>query len=147
MTRPKPRRRNAILRLIASGSIRTHEQLSAALDAEGIHVSQTTLSRDLRDLGVVKAAEGYHLLDRASPAMLGERALARVVADFVVDSRTAQNLVVLRTPPGGANAVAQCLDDAGWSDIVGTIAGDDTIFVATPDPPTARQVRERLERL
>ena len=147
MTRPKPRRRNAILRLVASGSIRTHEQLSAALDAEGIHVSQTTLSRDLRDLGVVKAAEGYHLLDRAAPAVLGERALARVVAEFVVESRTAQNLVVLRTPPGGANAVAQCLDDADWSDIVGTIAGDDTIFVATPDSSTARQVRERLERL
>lgn len=147
MKNPRPRRRNAILRLIGSGSIRTQEELSTALDSEGIHVSQTTLSRDLRDLGVVKAAEGYHLLDRALPAMRGERALARVVAEFVVESRTAQNLVVLRTPPGGANAVAQCLDVADWADIIGTIAGDDTIFVATPDASTARQVRERLERL
>lgn len=147
MTNQRHRRRNAILRLIASGSIRTQEELSAALESDGIHVSQTTLSRDLRDLGVVKAAEGYHLLDRAVPAMRGERALARVVAEFVVESRTAQNLVVLRTQPGGANAVAQCLDVADWSDIIGTIAGDDTIFVATPGASAARQVRERLARL
>lgn len=147
MTNPKARRHNAILRLIASGSIRTQEELSSALESEGIHVSQTTLSRDLRDLGVVKAAEGYHLLDGPVPAMRGAHALARVVAEFVVESRTAQNLVVLHTPPGGANAVAQCLDVADWPDIIGTIAGDDTIFVATPDASTARQVRERLERL
>ena len=143
----KPRRQREILRLIGTGSMRTQDQLSAALADRGIQVSQGTLSRDLRELGVAKAADGYSVLARQQQVAPTQRSLDRVAAQFLLDIRTAQNLVVLRTAPGGANALAQRLDAAAWSEIVGTIAGDDTIFVATTDPAMAERVRQRLMAL
>lgn len=141
----KSRRQREILSLIESQAFRTHGRLAEALAARGIVASQGTLSRDLRQLGVVKTAAGY-----AAPAQaLGEDAartvLRQLVGQFLVGIETAQNLVILRTEPGGANALAQGLDGANLPEIIGTLAGDDTIFVATADDGAARRVRAMLE--
>ena len=144
MTRAKAKRRNAILQLIGSRSIRTHDDLAQALSDEGIDISLATLSRDLRELGIAKVAAGYEVLSQAGSSAKAQQALERAVAEFLLESNPAGNLVVLRTPPGGANALARCLDTAGWADVVGTIAGDDTIFIATPDHDTALRVSQRL---
>ena len=142
----KTRRQREILGLIRSSRLRTQEELSSALSKRKIEVSQGTLSRDLRELGIVKTAGGYAL-----PRLVDDAAtrnnLSAVAAQFLTGMRTAHNLVVLRTAPGGANALAQHLDAADWPDVVGTIAGDDTIFAATEDPETALRVLRRLEAL
>ena len=143
----KARRQREILGLIRSLRLRTQEELSTALSERAIEVSQGTLSRDLRELGIVKSADGYVQPGAPENGAVTRQNLASVVAQFLVSVETAQNLVVIRTVPGGANALAQHLDAVDWSDIVGTIAGDDTIFVATMDARTAARVLERLQSL
>ncbi len=147
MNAPKARRQREILALIADGPVHTHDDLASALASRGITASQGTLSRDLRELGVVKTPAGYALPARPQTAQETDAELAGAIAQFLVDVQTAQHLVVLRTRPGSASALAQFLDAAGWPDIVGTIAGDDTIFAATQDPATAVAVLQRLESL
>lgn len=147
MSAVKARRQRLILSLVESVQIRTHGDLAAQLSDRGIGVSQGTLSRDLRELGIVKTSDGYAAPDRIDQSSRVQQRLSQAVSQFLVQLNTAQNLVVLRTNPGGASALAQFLDAAHWPEIVGTIAGDDTIFVATKDGPTARRVREMLEAL
>ncbi len=143
----KSRRQREILGLIESRALRTHAELAAALAARGISTSQGTLSRDLRQLGIVKTADGYAVPARPQAEDATRAALARLVAQFLVGVETAQNLVILRTEPGGANALAQGLDAASLPGIIGTLAGDDTIFVATADGETAGRVQAMLEEL
>ncbi len=143
----KARRQREILGLIKSLRLRTQDELSAALADREIEVSQGTLSRDLRELGIVKTADGYTESAVSGDGSMTRQNLAAVLAQFLVGLQTAQNLVVLRTVPGGANALAQHLDAMAWPDVVGTIAGDDTIFVATLDAQTAARVRDMLEAL
>ncbi len=143
----KSRRQREIVRLIESQPVRTHDDLAAALADRGIVASQGTLSRDLRELGVVKTAAGYAASVPDEVGTDRDGALASALSQFLVTIRIAQNLVILRTYPGGASALALSLDVASWPEIVGTIAGDDTIFVATHDNQTARRVREMLDGL
>lgn len=143
----KLRRQRTIRELVASSTVRTQRQLVKALARTGIEVSQGTLSRDLRELGVVKAAGGYAMPSQAGSGGLSRDDLAQALARFLVALRTAQNLVVLLTEPGGASALAQSLDESRLPEVVGTIAGDNTIFVATPDPAAARRLRDQLRRL
>ena len=143
----KSRRQREILRLIDSQRLHTHAELLAALQGQGIAASQGTLSRDLRQLGIVKTADGYATPTRSQGEDAARTVLSRLVSQFMVGIEAAQNLVILRTEPGGANALAQVLDEANLSEIIGTIAGDDTIFVATADSYTADRVRAMLEQL
>lgn len=143
----KSRRQREILSLIESQAFRTHGRLAEALAARGIAASQGTLSRDLRQLGVVKTAAGYAAPAQAQGEDAARAVLQQLVGQFLVRIETAQNLVILRTEPGGANALAQGLDDANLPEIIGTLAGDDTIFVATADSGAARRVRALLEEL
>lgn len=143
----KSRRQREILSLIESQAFRTHGRLAEALAARGIAASQGTLSRDLRQLGVVKTAAGYAAPAHAQGEDAARAVLQQLVGQFLVRIETAQNLVVLRTEPGGANALAQGLDDANLPEIIGTLAGDDTIFVATADSGAARRVRAMLGEL
>lgn len=143
----KSRRQREILSLIESQEFRTHGRLAEALAARGIAASQGTLSRDLRQLGVVKTAAGYAAPAQAQGEDAARAVLQQLVGQFLVRIETAQNLVILRTEPGGANALAQGLDDANLPEIIGTLAGDDTIFVATADKGAARRVRAMLEEL
>lgn len=138
----KTYRQSQILKLIRSTRVHTQEDLAKALRGIGIPATQVTLSRDIRELGLIKTAEGYTqgIPESASTAPDVEG----LVAEFVQDIRLAQNLLVLRTPPGHANSVAVALDRADWPEITGTVAGDDTILVIAPDAETAERLRERF---
>jgi transcriptional regulator of arginine metabolism len=99
-----------------------------------------TLSRDIRELGLAKTSDGYRQIaaSEAGPA------LETLAAEFLHDVRLAQNLIVLKTSPGHANSVAVALDDEEWPEVVGTLAGDDTILVIAPDSATAEAVRAKF---
>jgi len=133
-------RHGQILKLIRSRSIFTQEELARALKETGIGATQVTLSRDMRELGLVKTAEGYRELGNELPGLQ----FTALATEFLQDVRLAQNQVVLKTAPGHASSVAVALDDAEWPEVVGTIAGDDTILVICPDSGTAETVRTKL---
>jgi transcriptional regulator of arginine metabolism len=139
-------RHGQILKLIRSRSISTQEELARALKKMDVDATQVTLSRDVRELGLVKTSDGYRERGR-----LGEDApslqFATLAAEFLQDVRQAQNQVVLKTAPGHANSVAVALDDEEWPEVVGTLAGDDTILVICSDSSTAEIVRAKLIHL
>jgi transcriptional regulator of arginine metabolism len=139
----KSYRQGQILKLIRGKRIGTQEELAQELKNQGIAATQVTLSRDIRDLRLVKTREGYQEM---APEEAGPQ-FSLLAAEFLRDVLRAQNLVVLKTSPGHANSVAVALDAEGWPTVVGTIAGDDTIVVITPDNPTAEAVQERLLEL
>jgi len=133
-------RQGQILKLIRSRRILTQEDLARELkQSYGIQTTQVTLSRDVRELGLLKTPEGYQQLSQAAGPDL-----ATITAEFLQDARVAQNLIVLRTSPGNANALAAALDKEEWPEVVGTIAGDDTILIVAPDTATAAMLRDRL---
>jgi transcriptional regulator of arginine metabolism len=133
-------RHGQILRLVRGRRLFTQDELARALKETGIDATQVTLSRDMRELGLVKTAEGYRELGIESPGTQ----FAALATEFLQDVRLAQNQIVLKTAPGHANSVAVALDDAEWPEVVGTIAGDDTILVICPDSITAEAVRTKL---
>ncbi|MGA2715988.1 MAG: arginine repressor [Bryobacteraceae bacterium] len=137
-------RHGQILKLIRSRSISTQEELARALKEMDIDATQVTLSRDVRELGLVKTSEGYRELGGEDAPNLQFSTLA---AEFLQDVRQAQNQVVLKTAPGHANSVAVALDDEEWPEVVGTIAGDDTILVICSDSSTAEIVKAKLIHL
>lgn len=136
----KSYRHGQILKLIRAKKVHTQEELARELQAAGIAATQVTLSRDIRDLRLVKTREGYSemLPEESGPSF------AVLAAEFLHDVRIAQNLVVARTSPGHANSVAVALDSEEWPEVVGTIAGDDTLLVIAPDQETAEKVRVRF---
>lgn len=137
-------RQGQILKLIRARSLSTQEELAQALKEVGVEATQVTLSRDIRELGLVKTAQGYRQLETAAAAA-GRGTVGIAVTEYLQDIRVAQNLVVLKTSPGAANTLAIQLDRADWPQVVGTIAGDDTILVVTPDNMTAFELKRKLE--
>jgi transcriptional regulator of arginine metabolism len=144
----KSYRQGQILKLIQGRSLHTQDELSRALRGLGIAATQVTLSRDIRDLGLVKTQNGYAKAGEAAgqtgPA---ESHTGEAIREFVHDVRVAQNLVVLRTPPAHANAVAAALDQSGWPEVIGTVAGDDTLLVVAASSKTAASLQKRLLEL
>ncbi|MGC2769792.1 MAG: hypothetical protein WB607_30155 [Candidatus Acidiferrum sp.] len=142
MSATKTFRQGQILRLVSSERISNQEDLRRRLADKRMRVTQATLSRDLQELKLVKTREGY----RAATASLEEVAsvppLTRALREFLLDIRPAENLLVLKTPPSGAQPLAAALDGAKFSEIAGTIAGDDTVLIITP----SRKTRESLQR-
>jgi transcriptional regulator of arginine metabolism len=148
----KQLRQRAIRDLVAQRPIRTQQELAAALRDRGFRASQATISRDVAELQLVKAhrdgVTAYALPPRlAGSDPGGEERLRRLLRDLPVEIRSAGLLLVLVTLPGSAHAIAASLDRARWSEVVGTVAGDDTVFVACADQRALRRLRERLERL
>jgi transcriptional regulator of arginine metabolism len=139
----KSYRHGQILKLIRSKRIRTQEELARELQSAGIPATQVTLSRDIRELRLIKTPEGYRemLPEEVGPS------LETLATEFLHDVRAAQNLVVLKTSPGHANSVAVALDADEWPEVVGTLAGDDTVLVIAPDNATAEKVRKRFLEL
>jgi transcriptional regulator of arginine metabolism len=135
-------RQGQIRKLIRAKQVHTQEDLAVELRHVGIPATQVTLSRDIRELGLVKTASGYVEPGEAAPVVRAD--VATAVRETVLDIKVAQNLLVLRTPPAHANAVASALDQAEWPEVAGTIAGDDTVLVVTPDAKTAQNLRMRL---
>jgi transcriptional regulator of arginine metabolism len=137
-------RRQAIARLLVEHVVNRQAELVELLRAEGYPATQSSVSRDLRDLGVAKLKDGYKL---PAPAEVGDEGTLHVITDLVRDIRPAgPNLLVIITAVGSAMQVAVTLDRLGWSEIVGTVSGDDTIFVATIGSNEQRRLRGRLRQ-
>jgi len=136
----KSYRHGQILNIIRGQAVHTQEELARTLKEHGVSATQVTLSRDIRELGLVKTVEGYKQILRESK----RRDFAAVAADFLLDVRVARNLVVMKTSPANAGPLAIALDSEEWPEVVGTIAGDDTVLAITPDEPAAQQLREKL---
>jgi transcriptional regulator of arginine metabolism len=149
-------RQARIVALISTREVRSQGELAGMLAREGVEVTQATLSRDLDELGAVKlrGADGgvgrYVVPDDGSPVRGvtgGTDRLARLLGELLVSADHSGNLAVLRTPPGGAHYLASALDRAALHDVVGTIAGDDTLLVVAREPLTGAQLVALLREL
>jgi len=158
MTSPTTRaaRQGRIVELVSQRAVRSQSELAKLLASEGIETTQATLSRDLDELGAVKlrGADGgapvYVIPEDGSPVRGVEGGLSRLtrlLGELLVSADSSGNLAVLRTPPGAAHFLASALDRAALHDVVGTIAGDDTIFVVAREPLTGTELAERFSGL
>ena len=137
-------RRTQIVDLLRYEEVETQDDLRRKLADRGIHVTQATVSRDIEELGLIKTRAGYRLPEAADPMAHLQPTLAIVLKEFLTDARQAANLVVIKTRPGNAHSVAVALDANPWEDVIGTIAGDDTIFIATPSSHHADTIRKKI---
>jgi transcriptional regulator of arginine metabolism len=140
-------RHKAILEVVEKGPVASQEELQRTLARHGLRVGQATLSRDLRELQLVKTARGYALLGNDNHGDPGLPPAHRLVREFVHSIRPAQNLLVLKTAVGSAQPVAAALDGEAWPEAIGTIAGDDTILIISPDKKTAQRLAERIREM
>ncbi|PZS38823.1 MAG: arginine repressor [Pseudonocardiales bacterium] len=155
MTSTRVGRQARIVELVTNRVVHSQAELVALLAGEGIEVTQATLSRDLDELGAMKVrgaggAPVYVIPEDGNPVRAvtrGTERLARVLAELLVSADASANLAVLRTPPGGAHFVASALDRAALTDVVGTIAGDDSILVVAREPVSGAQLAERIMAL
>lgn len=146
----KTKRQNEIIRLIQNGDIETQEELASELRALGYKVTQATVSRDIRELRLIKvAAKGggskYAKPERHETAV-SER-LTRILSDSLVSVDFSGNLIVVKTLSGSANVAAEALDNLGWPEILGTIAGDNTIFVVARNDTDPAEITGRIRKL
>ena len=140
---PKALRHHRILELIDREPMVTQEEMVRRLSQQGLKVTQATLSRDIKELGLVKTASGYVAPSAAEPAA-PVPSLSHLLREFVVDVREAQNLLVLKTSPGSAQPVAAALDAESWPEVVGTLGGDDTTLVISSSTASCRQLGKRI---
>ncbi len=148
-------RQTRVVDLLRSHDVRSQGELLGLLSQDGVEVTQATLSRDLVEVGAVKVRKGrqlvYALPEPEGSLSSGNRSgdlpvrLYRVADELLVSARRAGNQVVLRTPPGAANYLASCIDQAHLTDVLGTIAGDDTILVIGTTPSAAQGFVRQLE--
>jgi len=145
----RPQRHAAILRLVREEAVPSQERLRELLAGEGYRVTQATLSRDIRALGVVKMVDEEGRSHYAVPAAAADPApaLRTLLPSLLIAADAADNLLVLKTLTGGAQPVAVALDHQHWDDVVGTIAGDDTILIITRSAEACRRLRRRVETL
>jgi len=147
----KPQRQHRIARLLEEQVISSQVQLVELLATEGLVLTQATVSRDLEELGAVKVRipggqMAYAIPELAKDRVAPEDVLKRILGEFLVEAHHSANLAVLRTPPGSAHVVASALDRAGLHDVLGTVAGDDTVLVVAP-PEGGQKIAARLARL
>lgn len=146
----KARRQSAIVDIIRRSPVRNQEQLRRSVRAAGFDVTQATLSRDIRELGLVKGgADGAYQAPPTPqrPASNGQSLLNRAAGDYLMRVDRVQQLVLLRTGPGQAQLLGVAIDAARLPEVVGTLAGDDTILVIAPDARRARALVKRFEQL
>ncbi|HTR96569.1 MAG TPA: hypothetical protein VMH61_01590 [Candidatus Acidoferrales bacterium] len=140
-----------LTRMLGAGRYSSQEELAEALGRSGVEVTQATLSRDLRSLGVAKRATAggdawYELPTPAAEALDHNRQMVDLKV-FVNEVKLAQNLAVVRTPPGHASAVARAIDMLNFSGLVGSVAGDDTVLCILADNATSRRFKRHLDVL
>jgi transcriptional regulator of arginine metabolism len=154
----KAARQVRIAALLAATDVRSQSQLVTLLAADRVDVTQATLSRDLEEMGAVKVRRPgvgmvYAVRDEAPGPVLRaltdatEGRVSRLAAELVVSVDASANLVVVHTPPGGAHLLASAIDRAGITDVLGTVAGDDTVLLVTRDPKGGADVAARLRRM
>jgi transcriptional regulator of arginine metabolism len=139
----KKARQKAILDLVRSQEIASQEELLEGLLARKIDVSQSTLSRDIQELGLAKSGGVYTTMG-TEPPKTSDDSVRRTFREFLTDVAVAQNLVVLKSGPGHASTISRAIDEAGWEEIVGSLAGDDTVFIATRSEKDSRRVADRI---
>ena len=147
----KAERQDAILRAIEENHIDTQEQLAEALRQAGMQVTQATISRDIRELGLSTIALGngnsrYATLVRTDDVEKNER-LGRIFAESVLSVAQADNLIIIKTLSGSGSAAAELIDSLPWPEIVGTLAGDNTIFVAVQSREKVHAVIQRFQEM
>jgi len=142
----KPLRHKVILELLEEKSVGSQEDLQRALSRRGVKVGQATLSRDIHELGLVKTGAGYTLPSEvvSEPAL---PPVSRLVREFVLEVRAAQNQLVIKTTVGSAQPVAAALDGQDWEEAIGTIAGDDTILMVCTDKKGAHHLAARIQAM
>jgi transcriptional regulator of arginine metabolism len=143
----KTARHKAILDLLDEGPVESQDSLQQRLERKGFEVGQATLSRDIHELKLVKGADGYR---RAGERLGADSVLPSVMhlaRQFVIEIRQAQNLLVVKTTVGSAQPVAAALDASHWPEVVGTIAGDDTVLVIATDTRKARALAQQIRDL
>ena len=140
-------RQGQILKVLASQSVASQDALRRQLGQLGMRVTQATLSRDLRELRLVKTAEGYRSLEAAAQEASPLPALARALKEFLLDLRPAQNMLVLKTPPSGAQPLAAAVDGERWKEVAGTLAGDDTVLVICSSRGACNAIRKRIKEM
>ena len=140
-------RQGQILKLVSSEPISSQDELRRRLFHMKVRVTQGTLSRDMSELRLVKTADGYKSLSNGDESGTPMPPLGRALRDFLVDLRPAFNLLVLKTPPSGAQPLAAALDAEKFKEVAGTIAGDDTVLVITPSRKACAAVQKRMEDL
>lgn len=146
----KSQRQLRVKEIIERQVIQTQDELTEALRQEGIDVTQATVSRDIKELMLVKvpSENGYrYAYPNDQNTMISQAKMERTFQDAVVSINTSMNLIVLKTYPGTAQAVAYVLDNARWPEIIGTVAGDDTVLIVAKDAETAPPIASRLESL
>ena len=136
------------MKLLAGHVVASQDELRRQLGHLGMRVTQATLSRDLRELRLVETTEGYRPLSSAAAEEAApQNTLARALKEFLLDIRPAQNMLVLKTPPGGAQPLAAAVDAEHWKEIAGTLAGDDTVLLITPSRAARAAIQKRVEEL
>lgn len=147
MSATKTFRHGQILRLVSDARIASQEDLRRKLAAEKLRVTQATLSRDIQELRLIKTSGGY----RSAAALPLDAAplpqLTRALAEFLRDIRPAVNMLVLKTPPSGAQPLAAAVDGAKFPEVAGTIAGDDTVLIITPSKKSRESLQKKIEAL
>jgi transcriptional regulator of arginine metabolism len=146
MPTDRTKRQEIILTVLRDKAIRNQNELLSELQAAGMTITQSTLSRELKALGIGKAPDGRGGYRYLAGASTSDGPLAPVLR-FVVSVESARNFVVVKTPPGNAMGVARAIDEVEWAEIMGTIAGDDTILLICRSDPEAAAVDKRLKTL
>jgi transcriptional regulator of arginine metabolism len=131
VTPTKTQRHHAILEVVNRGSVHTQQEIARALARRGVRATQATISRDIQELGLVRAGSGY-------------RSSAALVSELVLSIELVEPVAVIRTPPGTANLVARRIDEAALAGVAGTVAGDDTIIAVLRNRGAGRALKELL---
>jgi len=147
MSAGKTFRQGQILRLVSGERIASQDDLRRRLAQQRLRVTQATLSRDLHELKLVKTTEGYKQAMAISEETTPLPPLARALREFLVDVRPAENMLVLKTPPSGAQPLAAAVDASKFPEIAGTIAGDDTVLIITSNKKTRIALQQKIEAL
>jgi transcriptional regulator of arginine metabolism len=145
MSATKTFRHGQILRLVSAERVGNQKELRRRLAQQKLRVTQATLSRDLQELKLVKTTEGYKPGSAVPEEVASVPALTRALREFLLDIRPAENLLVLKTPPSGAQPLAAAVDGAKFPEIAGTIAGDDTVLIITPSRKTRESLQKKIE--
>jgi transcriptional regulator of arginine metabolism len=143
----KALRQKAILEVLERGPVASQEDLQRALGKRGFRVGQATLSRDVHDLHLVKTGAGYARPPDETAAEPPLPPVSRLIREFVLEVRPAQNLLVIKTTVGSAQPVAAALDAEDWPETLGTIAGDDTILIVCSEKKAAARIASRIQEL
>lgn len=147
----KTRRQMKIQEIINNQAIHTQEELAEWLRKDGFDVTQATVSRDIKEMGLIKVPTAdddyrYAIPGAAQPLNTPDR-LKRRLRETVVTINDSENLIVLRTIPGNAQALASLIDHSNWEEVIGTVAGDDTILLVIKPPSAVPMIRERISQL